>query len=147
MNEAVSAQPDPSLRTLVDELLAEQGRLTAVERFARKHERGDVPAQARYYRDLIPAASPALGQQYAFAVDLDACTGCKACVSACHSLNGLDEDTELCLRSWFCQDYPAPVQILFAVASSEDPVCPVVSKFIAEFPQFDARLVICRPTA
>jgi len=68
-------------------------------------------------------------------------------VSLLKPLNGLDEDTELCLRSWFCQDYPAPVQILFAVASSEDPVCPVVSKFIAEFPQFDARLVICRPTA
>src|SRR5262249_30553233 len=31
------------------------------------------------------------GQQYAFSVDLDACTGCKACVSACHSLNGLDD--------------------------------------------------------
>jgi formate dehydrogenase iron-sulfur subunit len=25
-------------------------------------------------------------------VDLDKCSGCKACVSACHSLNGLDED-------------------------------------------------------
>ena len=30
--------------------------------------------------------------QYAFDVDLDSCSGCKACVSACHSLNGLDED-------------------------------------------------------
>src|SRR6185369_3646357 len=29
---------------------------------------------------------------YAFEVDLDSCTGCKACVSACHSLNGLDDD-------------------------------------------------------
>ncbi|HVY68337.1 MAG TPA: DmsC/YnfH family molybdoenzyme membrane anchor subunit, partial [Verrucomicrobiae bacterium] len=26
-----------------------------------------------------------------FEVDLDACSGCKACVTACHSLNGLDE--------------------------------------------------------
>jgi Fe-S-cluster-containing dehydrogenase component/DMSO reductase anchor subunit len=41
---------------------------------------------------LIPLEKPLAGQQYAFAVDLDACTGCKACVSACHSLNGLDED-------------------------------------------------------
>jgi Fe-S-cluster-containing dehydrogenase component/DMSO reductase anchor subunit len=80
-----------NLRTLIDELLEEQQRLTAVERFARKHDRGDVPTQARYYRDLIPQTKPGPGQQYAFAVDLDACTGCKACVSACHSLNGLEE--------------------------------------------------------
>jgi formate dehydrogenase iron-sulfur subunit len=80
-----------SPRTLIDDLLEEQQRLTAVERFARKHERHALPAQERYYRDLIPLEKPALGEQYAFAVDLDNCTGCKACVSACHSLNGLDD--------------------------------------------------------
>src|SRR3954467_7814611 len=78
--------------TLIDELLAEQQMLTAVERFARKHDRDALPAQSRYYRDLIPLSKPQRGEQYAFAVDLDICTGCKACVSACHSLNGLDED-------------------------------------------------------
>lgn len=77
---------------LIDELLAEQQRLTPVERFAQKHSRADFPTQARYYRDLIPSSKPGHGQQYAFAVDLDVCTGCKACVSACHSLNGLEED-------------------------------------------------------
>jgi formate dehydrogenase iron-sulfur subunit len=76
---------------LIDELIAEQQRLTPVERFAQKHQHADSPAQARYYRDLIPSSKPGRGQQYAFAVDLDVCTGCKACVSACHSLNGLDE--------------------------------------------------------
>jgi formate dehydrogenase iron-sulfur subunit len=76
---------------LIDELLAEQRRLTPVERFAQKHKHADFPAQARYYRDLIPSSEPGRGQQYAFAVDLDVCTGCKACVSACQSLNGLDE--------------------------------------------------------
>ncbi|HEY5705067.1 MAG TPA: DmsC/YnfH family molybdoenzyme membrane anchor subunit [Terrimicrobiaceae bacterium] len=76
---------------LIDELLAEQQRLTPVERFAQRHERAALPAQARYYSDLIPSSKPGLGQQYAFAVDLDVCTGCKACVSACHSLNGLEE--------------------------------------------------------
>ena len=75
---------------LIDELLAEQKRLTPVERFAQKHDSADFPAQARYYRDLIPSSKPGRGQQYAFAVDLDVCTGCKACVSACHSLNGLE---------------------------------------------------------
>lgn len=83
---------DQSPRTLIDDLLAEQQQLTAVERFARKHDRGEVPAQARYYRDLIPIRKPGAGEQYAFAVDLDSCTGCKGCVSACHSLNGLDDD-------------------------------------------------------
>ncbi len=79
-------------RTLIDELLAEQQSLTAVERFSRQHERDALPAQSRYYRDLIPLSKPGRGEQYAFAVDLDICTGCKACVSACHSLNGLDDD-------------------------------------------------------
>ncbi|RYD84333.1 MAG: molybdopterin oxidoreductase [Verrucomicrobiaceae bacterium] len=88
----MEAITDDSSRTLIDELLAEQQRLTAVERFARKHEQGGLPAQARYYRSLLPASPPAPGEQYAFAVDLDVCTGCKACVSACHSLNGLDDE-------------------------------------------------------
>lgn len=87
----MTALAEPT-RTLIDELLDEQQRLTAVERFARKHERHALPAQERYYRELIPLEKPQSGEQYAFAVDLDACTGCKACVSACHSLNGLDED-------------------------------------------------------
>ncbi|MGC3992362.1 MAG: dimethyl sulfoxide reductase anchor subunit [Chthoniobacteraceae bacterium] len=84
-----------NVRTLIDDLLEEQRSLTAVERFSRRHEAGLLdpePAQARYYRDLIPLSKPGAGEQFAFAVNLDACTGCKACVSACHSLNGLDED-------------------------------------------------------
>lgn len=72
-------------------LLQEQQTLTAVERFAQAHASDDQPLQARYYRDLIPLERPRSGQQYAFEVDLDLCTGCKACVAACHTLNGLDE--------------------------------------------------------
>ena len=71
---------------LLDLLLDEQQQLTAVERFAQRHA---APADARWYRDLIPATPPGRGQQYAFRVDLDLCTGCKACVTACHNLNGL----------------------------------------------------------
>jgi formate dehydrogenase iron-sulfur subunit len=77
--------------TPVDRFLAQQADLTAVERFAQRHRAELVPRQARYYRDLIPMAQPEPGQQYGFEVDLDACTGCKACVAACHSLNGLDD--------------------------------------------------------
>jgi Fe-S-cluster-containing dehydrogenase component/DMSO reductase anchor subunit len=75
--------------TSVHAFLAEQNDLTAVEAFARAHE--ELPPTARRYRDLIPLSAPRAGQQYAFDVDLDRCTGCKACVSGCHSLNGLDE--------------------------------------------------------
>jgi Fe-S-cluster-containing dehydrogenase component/DMSO reductase anchor subunit len=80
---------------LLDQYRREQQELTAVERFAQLHDGAvdeERPAQERYYRELIPSAKPRAGQQYAFEVDLDACTGCKACVAACHSLNGLDED-------------------------------------------------------
>ena len=82
---------DHDQRTLIDDLLAEQQKLTAVDRFSRLHETNGLPAQAKYYRDLIPLTKPQPGQQYAFEVDLDKCSGCKACVTACHSLNGLDE--------------------------------------------------------
>ncbi len=78
--------------SLLDQLLAEQQQMTAVERFSRAHVQGELPAQARYYRDLIPLTRPGPGEQYAFVVNLDTCTGCKACVSACHSLNGLEEE-------------------------------------------------------
>ncbi len=88
---AATTPPEAAARTLIDDLLAEQQRLTAVERFSRLHESNGLPAQARYYRDLIPLTKPQAGQQYGFEVDLDRCSGCKACVTACHSLNGLEE--------------------------------------------------------
>lgn len=84
-------------KTLIDKqdllafLLQEQQQLTAVEQFAQKHENHDIPLQKKYYEDLIPTGLPGEGQQFAFKVELDRCTGCKACVAACHNLNGLDE--------------------------------------------------------
>lgn len=78
--------------SLLARLLADQQQLTAVEEFARQHDGGELPAQSRYYKSLIPARPPGPGQQYAFEVDLDRCSGCKACVTACHSLNGLDRN-------------------------------------------------------
>jgi Fe-S-cluster-containing dehydrogenase component/DMSO reductase anchor subunit len=78
--------------TPLELVLAEQHRLTAVERFARAHDAG-LPHgdSAHRYRDLIPLSKPQAGQQYAFEVDMDLCTGCKACVTGCHNLNGLDD--------------------------------------------------------
>jgi formate dehydrogenase iron-sulfur subunit len=76
---------------LLQLLLEEQQQLTAVEEFSFAHDNLNEPAQSRYYSKLLPASPPGVGQQYAFEVDLDRCSGCKACVAACHSLNGLDE--------------------------------------------------------
>jgi Fe-S-cluster-containing dehydrogenase component/DMSO reductase anchor subunit len=75
---------------VIDRYLEEQRALTAVERFSRTHDTLAHGQGAARYRELMPATAPAPGQQYAFQVDLDRCTGCKACVTACHSLNGLD---------------------------------------------------------
>jgi ceramide glucosyltransferase len=58
-------------------------------------------------------------------------------------LKGCDAETKGCLRSWFLQQYPGPVQILLGAACAEDPACAVARLLLAEFPQADARLVIC----
>jgi len=76
---------------LLSQYLREQQDLTAVERFSQHHEDAEAPLQQKFYRELIPLTTPGPGQQYGFEVDLDRCSGCKACVTACHSLNGLDE--------------------------------------------------------
>ena len=81
----------PEVRTLIDDLIAEQKTLqTPIARYSEYHD--SEPDLAPHYRTLIPLTKPGSGEQYAFEVSLDRCTGCKACVSACHSLNGLDDE-------------------------------------------------------
>src|SRR5207245_4038196 len=60
-------------------------------------------------------------------------------------LKGFDQETERCLRSWFAQDYTGRVQILFGVASADDPVCEVVRKLQLDFAGIDSQLVVCGP--
>ncbi|HTH46253.1 MAG TPA: DmsC/YnfH family molybdoenzyme membrane anchor subunit [Candidatus Limnocylindria bacterium] len=84
--------PEEEVSTLIDQLLAEQRQLTAVARFSRAHDRHEGPLLESHYRDLIPLTAPRPGEQFAFEVNLDQCSGCKGCVTACHSLNGLDDD-------------------------------------------------------
>src|SRR5262245_57633730 len=84
--EAIDGAP------LLLRLLDDQRQLTAVEEFARSQEHDADIRRRPNYRALLPASPPGPGQQYAFEVDLDRCSGCKACVTACHSLNGLDEN-------------------------------------------------------
>ncbi|MCA9269985.1 MAG: 4Fe-4S dicluster domain-containing protein [Planctomycetales bacterium] len=81
-----------TVNDVLGETLRQQQALTAVDRFAQFHETNGHAASESRYRDLIPVGPPGAGQQYAFEVDLDACSGCKACVAACHSLNGLEEE-------------------------------------------------------
>jgi Fe-S-cluster-containing dehydrogenase component/DMSO reductase anchor subunit len=75
--------------------------MSAVERFDASHtdahSHNDNPDHSSRrgstsYLALLPATPPGPGEQYAFEVDLDRCSGCKACVVACHSLNGLDDN-------------------------------------------------------
>lgn len=89
--QAAGGGAGAEVETLIDRFIEEQANPTAAERFAREHDDDLLPA-ASYYRSLMPATPPGDGQQYAFDVDLDVCTGCKACVTACRSLNGLDSD-------------------------------------------------------
>jgi ceramide glucosyltransferase len=60
-------------------------------------------------------------------------------------LKGCDAATEDCLRSWFAQHYGGRVQILFGVASAEDPVCTIVQRLQKEFPDRDAQLLVSGP--
>jgi formate dehydrogenase iron-sulfur subunit len=101
-----SVKSSVSAKALIAEALVEQQLFTPVAEFSRKHvglaypsartteDKSDAGStlSSHAYQDLIPLSQPGPGEQYAFTVDLDACSGCKACVSACHSLNGLDDE-------------------------------------------------------
>jgi len=58
-------------------------------------------------------------------------------------LKGLDNNIIGSLRSWLTQDYPTPIQVLFGVASPDDPACAIVRQLLQEHPNADAALVIC----
>lgn len=59
-------------------------------------------------------------------------------------LKGSDAQTEVCLRSWFEQEYQGPVQLLFGIQTDDDPAGVVVRKLIAQFTDADAQLIVCR---
>ncbi|AMV34833.1 Anaerobic dimethyl sulfoxide reductase chain B [Pirellula sp. SH-Sr6A] len=73
----------------LEDLLNDQRTMSAVDSFSYWHEQADLHQEV--YRAFVPMTVPEAGEQYAFEVDLDACSGCKACVVACHNLNDLDE--------------------------------------------------------
>ncbi len=83
----IAAKPQLTL-SLLEQLLQDQQSLSAVEAFSEWHVEHEDSQPT--YKALLPATAPTTGQQYAFEVDLDSCSGCKACVVACHNLNGLE---------------------------------------------------------
>jgi Fe-S-cluster-containing dehydrogenase component/DMSO reductase anchor subunit len=95
-SHAAAPTPSPAgnLRDFLDELLTEQSRLdTPAARASHAYDRAKSwDSKSKIFESLLPLSRPRAGEQYAFEVDLDACSGCKACVSACHALNGLDEN-------------------------------------------------------
>ncbi len=92
MRKVSLSTPNEIRPALVDSLLQEQRSLTAADEFSAIVESGRADRMKDRYRSLLPLSQPSPGEQYAFEVDLDRCSGCKACVAACHSLNGLEED-------------------------------------------------------
>lgn len=111
---------------MIQQALEEQRDLTAVEKFAFKHDFQQLPADAVSYKELIPKTSPGPGQQYAFEVNLDQCSGCKACVTACHNENGLEEDEtwrSVGLIHSIAADKPVMQHVTSACHHCLDPAC------------------------
>lgn len=100
ISEGTRSCATPSGSNFISQLLEQQQSLSAVDRFNQWHEEDSTTNEYAVlstlptprYKSLLPATPPGPGQQYAFEVDLDRCSGCKACVVACHTLNGLDEN-------------------------------------------------------
>ena len=108
-------------------LLQEQSSLqTPVGQFSEQHASLATQSKASFYQQLLPISKPKAGEQYAFKVELDKCTGCKACVSACHSLNGLDEDEtwrDVGTLSGGCGDQAYTQTVTTACHHCVDPAC------------------------
>ncbi|SAM00494.1 hypothetical protein [Absidia glauca] len=62
-------------------------------------------------------------------------------VSILRPLKGLDLELEANLRSSFQQNYPK-FELLFSVASADDPSIPIVQRLIKEYSKVDSRLII-----
>jgi ceramide glucosyltransferase len=63
-------------------------------------------------------------------------------VSILKPVKGMDEDSYDNFASFCCQQYSGNVQLIFAVASADDPVIPVIEQLISDFSNHDISLVI-----
>ena len=64
-------------------------------------------------------------------------------ISLLKPLKGSDATTAESLQSWFQQDYPGRIQILFGIADARDPVGNIVRELIEKNPGRDVQLVVC----
>ncbi|MGF1467456.1 MAG: glycosyltransferase [Sandaracinaceae bacterium] len=66
-------------------------------------------------------------------------------VSLLKPLKGDEEGLAENLRSFFAQDYPGPVEVVFATAEGDDPALPVARAVAAEFPHVPVTFVRSDP--
>jgi ceramide glucosyltransferase len=57
-------------------------------------------------------------------------------------LKGLEENLDACLRSFFEQSYPGPLELVFASAQRDDPAIAVARGLAAEYPAVRTRFVL-----
>lgn len=63
-------------------------------------------------------------------------------ISLLKPVKGLEENLESCLRSFFEQDYPGELEIVFASAQRDDPAILVAKKLASEYPHVRTRFVM-----
>jgi len=63
-------------------------------------------------------------------------------ISIIKPVKGMDAESYDNFASFCCQQYAGPTQIVFAAASADDPIIPVIRQLIADFPGNDISLVI-----
>lgn len=66
-------------------------------------------------------------------------------ISFLKPLRGLEESLEANLRSFYVQDYPAPIEIVFAATDRDDPALDVARRLAAEYPHIATRFVVSDP--
>ncbi len=67
-------------------------------------------------------------------------------LSVLKPVKGLEEELEQNLRSFFEQDYPSPLQLVFASTEPGDEAIVVARRLAAEYPERDVRFVISDPS-
>ncbi|KAI9267464.1 glycosyl transferase family 21-domain-containing protein [Sporodiniella umbellata] len=89
---------------------------------------GQYVGQSRYRQKPLPVSSKASGHE-------------TQGVSILRPLKGVDLELERNLRSAFSQNYPK-FEIIFSVASANDPAIPIVNRLIQEYPSVKSRLIV-----